>query len=314
MAFDAVLLLAHGTPSRVEEVPDYMRRVTGGRPIPQQVVDEVAHRFSAVGGSPLTRITLEQGRLLGEAVRMPVYVGMRNWHPLIADTVEQMVKDGVRSAVVICLAPQNSRTSVGLYKRALDGATQGRIQTHFVPEWFEHPELVRAFAERLAATRAQAPDAQMLFTAHSVPCRTILSAPESDTPPPVPTAGNSGDPYSWQAKRTAELVAMRAGVRDWNFAFQSQGMSGGPWIGPTVEDTLDAMAGQGAREVIIQPIGFVCDHVEILYDIDVQFREHAAPLGIQIFRPESLNTSPAFVAALADLVRSAQNASAAGQG
>ncbi|HEY0566262.1 MAG TPA: ferrochelatase [Terriglobales bacterium] len=314
MPFEAVLLLAHGTPSKVDEVPEYMQRVTGGRPIPQAVVDEVAHRFSAVGGSPLTRITLEQARLLGEAVQMPVYVGMRNWHPLIADTVEQMVKDGVRRAVVICLAPQNSRTSVGLYKRALDAAAHGRIQSHFVPEWFDHPELVRAFAERLASRRAQAPEAKVLFTAHSVPCRTIISAPETDAPPPVPTAGNSGDPYSWQAKRTAALVAERAGLPQWDFAFQSQGMSGGPWIGPTVESTLDAVAQQGAREVIIQPIGFVCDHVEILYDIDVQFREHAAPLGIRVLRPESLNTSPAFINALADLVRGAQNVSAAGQG
>ena len=143
---EAVLLLAHGTPSHVEEVPEYMQRVTGGRPIPQEVVDEVAHRFSAVGGSPLTRITLEQGRLLQDRLGVPVYVGMRNWHPLIADTVEKMVADGVERATVICLAPQYSRTSVGLYKARFDDASQGRIEATFVEAWSEHPALVDAFA------------------------------------------------------------------------------------------------------------------------------------------------------------------------
>ena len=292
-SFDAVLLLAHGTPSQAEEVPEYMRRVTGGRELPPEVIQEVAQRFAEVGGSPLTRITEEQARLLSQTLGMPVYVGMRNWHPLIADTVEQMIADGVRRVKVICLAPQNSRTSVGLYRRALDDASKGRLETEFVSEWFDHPKLIAAFATRLRAVRAEAPDAAVLFTAHSVPCRTVQTTSE----------GESGDPYGNQAKQTALLVAQEAGVSRWCFAFQSQGMSGGTWIGPTVERTLDALRGEGVREVIIQPLGFVCDHVEILYDIDIQFREHARSMGMTVLRPESLNTSPLFIAALADLVR-----------
>ncbi len=289
---DAVLLLAHGTPSSVDEVPAYLERVTGGRPLPQQAIDEVAHRFSVVGGSPLTQITLEQARLLAEETSLPVYVGMRNWHPFIAETVERMVSQGVRHAKVICLAPQNSRTSVGLYRRALDMATGGRFATEFVEAWFDHPGLIAAFADRLRPTLECCPDAPVLFTAHSVPCRTVQ----------VSEAGG-GDLYGNQAKQTAALVASAAAVRNWYFAFQSQGLSGGPWIGPTVDSTLDTLRAEGVRELIVQPIGFVCDHVEVLYDIDVQFKEQANSIGMQLLRPESLNTSPLFIAALADLVR-----------
>ncbi|MEO8725145.1 MAG: ferrochelatase [Acidobacteriaceae bacterium] len=295
--FDAVLLLAHGTPSRVEEVPEYLRRVANGRVLPAEVVREVAQRFAAVGGSPLTRITLEQGRLLAEAIGTPVYVGMRNWHPLIAETVRQMIADGVRRVKVVCLAPQNSRTSVGLYKAALEAAVNGsgHIETEFVSEWFDHPMLIAAFAERLRVARIEAPAAPLLFTAHSVPCRTVQSAPD----------GVAGDSYGNQAKQTAALVAREADASCWYFAFQSQGMSGGTWIGPTVERTLDMLRVEGVREVIIQPVGFVCDHVEILYDVDVQFRDHARSVGMNVLRPESLNTSPTFIAALADVVRGA---------
>jgi ferrochelatase len=182
---------------------------------------------------------------------------------------------------------------VGLYRRALNTASNGRLEAEFVSEWFDHPKLIAAFAERLRAVRVEAPETLALFTAHSVPCRTVLTTPE----------GESGDPYGNQAKQTALLVAREAGVSRWCFAFQSQGMSGGTWIGPTVERTLDALRGEGEREVIIQPVGFVCDHIEILYDIDIQFREHAHSIGMRVLRPESLNTSPLFIDALADLVR-----------
>jgi ferrochelatase len=310
MNCDAVLLLAHGTPSRVEEVPEYMQRLTGGRALPQEVLDEVAHRFSAVGGSPLTHLTLEQGRLLAESIGKPVYVGMRNWNPSIAETVEQMVANGIERAKVICLAPQNSRTSVGLYRKAFDVASRGRVAADFVETWFDHPDLIAAFAESLAATRAHMQNAPVLFTAHSVPCRTIQGGPETDTPPPIVDVSidgdrrlASGDPYSVQSKSTAALVANACNVEHWYFAFQSQGMSGGTWIGPTVESTIDALYAEGVRELIIHPIGFVCDHVEILYDIDVQFREQAEALGMKLLRPQSLNTSPRFIAALADLAR-----------
>jgi ferrochelatase len=297
---DAVLLLAHGTPDAVEEIPEYLMRVTRGRPLPQEAVEEVKHRFAAIGGSPLTRLTLEQGRLLSKELRMPVYVGMRNWKPYIADVVAKMRADGVTRAVAICLAPQNSRTSVGLYRKAAFDAAADALELRFVDHWAEHSELITGFAERLTATRnafseeVGAP-VPVLFTAHSVPVRTVQ--PEAGTDAP--------DPYADQARLTATLVAERVGLKpgEWWFAFQSQGLSGGPWLGPTVEDTLTELRGKGVTNLVIQPIGFLCDHVEILYDIDVAFRDFAKGLGMTIRRPESLNDSRRLTLALADLAR-----------
>jgi ferrochelatase len=304
---DAVLLLAHGTADVVEEIPEYLARVTGGRPLPHEVVEEVSHRFARIGGSPLTRLTLEQGRLLQEELGLPVYVGMRNWKPYIADVVHRMREDGMTRAVVICLAPQNSRTSVGLYRKAVFAAAEGAVELRFLDDWADHPRLVEGFAERLLATRAAftaevGEPMPILFTAHSVPCRTVLSAPPTDpNAPPQPP-----DPYPIEAKLTARLVAAEIpGLteKDWYFAFQSQGMSGGPWIGPTVEDTLTALHEEGVRNLVIQPIGFLCDHVEILYDIDVGFHDFAAKLGMTMRRPESLNDARLLTLALADLAR-----------
>jgi protoheme ferro-lyase len=236
----AVLLVAHGTPEKPEDVPAYMRNVTSGREIPEAVMQEVKHRYGIIGRSPLTDITMQQAQALAKKVSLPVYVGMRNWKPYIADTVKEMIADGISHAAVICLAPQNSRTSVGLYKRAVLGA-----------------------------------------------------------------AGDS----------LAALVAKQIqGMPEWRFAFQSQGMSGGAWIGPTVEATIDSLRDAGHKAVIIQPIGFVCDHVEVLYDIDILFKKYAQERGMKLFRTESLNTSPEFIDALAALARSrigAQPASSA---
>jgi ferrochelatase len=304
---DAVLLLAHGTADSVEEIPEYLLHVTGGRQLPDAAVEEVRHRFALIGGSPLTRLTLEQGRLLAEELSLPVYVGMRNWKPYIADVVRRMRDDGISRAVVICLAPQNSRTSVGLYRRAVFAAAEGALALRFLDDWADHPLLADAFAERLRGVR-DALSAEVgaavpiLFTAHSVPCRTVISAPQmSQGNPPEPP-----DPYPIEAKLTAGLVASRITdltPDDWFFAFQSQGMSGGPWLGPSVEDTLTALREQGVTNLIIQPIGFLCDHVEILYDIDIGFREFASNLGITVRRPASLNDSRLLTLALADLAR-----------
>ncbi len=145
----AVLLVAHGTPDSLDEIPAYLSNVTGGRALPDAVIEEIRHRYSLIGSSPLTRLTREQGRLLGEQLEVPVYVGMRNWRPYIKDTVQEMVDDGITAAVVICLAPQNSRTSVGLYRRAVMAATGERMRIDFVEGWADHPLLVEAFAERL---------------------------------------------------------------------------------------------------------------------------------------------------------------------
>ncbi len=299
----AVLLLAHGTPETLDQIPQYLRNITGGRLLPDAAIEEIRHRYSLIGQSPLTRLTLEQGSLLQDSLRIPVYVGMRNWNPYIADVVRRMRGDGIASAVVICLAPQNSRTSVGLYRSATLAASGNAIEIDFIEGWADHPKLAEAFAEQLEpmwqnASAKAACSVPVLFTAHSVPCKTIISGEASSGP----------DPYPVEAKRTAGNVAAllaRVGLtaEDWFFAFQSQGISGGPWIGPTVEDTLTALRQQGHRSVVIQAIGFLCDHVEILYDIDIGFREFAAGIGLEVTRAPSLNDSPVLTATLADLAR-----------
>jgi ferrochelatase len=310
MAKQAVLLLAHGTPETVEQIPEYLRNVVSGRPLPQAVIEEIQHRYSLIGRSPLTEITLEQGRLVeaelaaaGQPVK--VYVGMRNWRPYIPDVVRQMRADGVEEAAVLCMAPQNSRTSVGLYRRAVEAEASG-IRIDFTAGWAHHPLLIEAFAERLrpalsklsAETGGPAP---VLFTAHSVPSRTVEASAANDGQPRL-WPGEGADPYAEEAKGTAALVAASVPeISQWWFAFQSQGASGGPWIGPSVESTLDSIAAAGVTAVVLQPIGFLCDHVEILFDVDILFREYAAKLGIKLQRPESLNSSPTLACAVADL-------------
>lgn len=310
MAKRAVLLLAHGTPETVEQIPEYLRNVVSGRPLPQQVIEEIQHRYALIGRSPLTELTLEQGRLVeaelaaqGEPV--PVYVGMRNWRPYIPDVVRQMRADGVEEAAVICLAPQNSRTSVGLYRRAVQ-AEAGPLRIDFTEGWAHHPLLADAFAERLRAamhklTAETGSPVPVLFTAHSVPCRTVQTPAAAEGQPRF-WPGEGADPYAQEAKHTAELVAARVpGIPQWWFAFQSQGASGGPWIGPTVEETLDSIAASGVKTLLLHPIGFLCDHVEILYDVDIAFREYAKARGIRLERPESLNASPMLAKCVADL-------------
>jgi ferrochelatase len=292
---NAVLLLAHGSPDSVAEVPEFLLRVTGGRPLPPPVVQEVQHRYGLIGRSPLTELTLKQGELLARELRLPVYVGMRNWKPFIADALRTMTSDGIEHAVAICLAPQNSRTSVGLYRTALDGE-RPRLTFDFVESWHNHPLLIKAFAEKLRAGWDHAghemgmQKVPIIFTAHSVPERTIAD----------------GDPYESQAKETASLVAREAALaaEDWTFAFQSQGMSGGAWLGPRVEDTILNLKDRGDRGVFLQPIGFLCDHVEVLYDIDIGFKQFAEKQGMRLWRAESLNDSPLLAAALADVARS----------
>ncbi len=332
-ASTAVLLLAHGTPDVLGEMAEYLAKVTGGRALPHEVVEELQHRYAQIGlretpgeqAPPLTRWTLTQAHLLEHALAatgtpLRVYTGMRNWHPYIADVVAQMRADGITRIIAVCLAPQNSRTSIGLYRRALMSALEANpaaepIDLTFVEEWPEEPALIEAFAQRLtdiyprAAAEAGAA-LPVLFTAHSVPCRTIMTGEASvaGARPGTPMQATP-DPYPVEAKRTAALVfdlAARSvpNLTTWFFAFQSQGVAGGPWIGPTVEDTLKAIREEGHTGVILQPIGFLCDHVEILYDIDIAFTETARNLGLRLYRPESLNDSPLLAEALVDVVTS----------
>jgi protoporphyrin/coproporphyrin ferrochelatase len=290
-----VLLLAHGAPDRLADIPKFLMNVRGGRPLPAAAVEEIINRYAVIGGgSPLLEITTRQAGALAKATGLPVHVGMRNWSPYIEEAVLRMNKIQVARAVALCLAPQNSRTSIGLYKSCLSKAVEKaalQLQVEFVESWHEHPGLIAAFSEKAAAAlaRIQAESGRpvpVVFTAHSVPVRTI----------------EEGDPYEQQVKETAGLVARAMGLSDYEIAFQSQGMTPEPWVGPTVESRIDALAAQGCGHVLLVPIGFVADHVEILYDIDVVFRDYGRKKGVAVSRSESLNDSPLFIQALASIV------------
>lgn len=288
----AVLLLAHGSPENPDQIPEFLGYVTGGRPLPPQVIEEIRHRYSLIGFSPLACWTLLQADQLSQVLHLPVFVGMRNWKPFISDAVRAIAAQRFERVITLCLAPQNSRTSVGLYRRAVEGENGLPFPLDFVDEWHDEPLLAKAFAERLRAGWQRANEEYggtlpIIFTAHSVPQRTITD----------------GDLYEAQSKETAALVAKEAGLKLWAFAFQSQGMSGGSWIGPTVEETILDLKAKGHRGVFIQPIGFLCDHVEVLYDIDIAFREFAAKEGLRLWRAESLNGSRTLTAALAEIVK-----------
>jgi ferrochelatase len=289
----AVLLLAHGSPESLDDVPEFVRHITGGRPLPEAILEEVRYRYSRIGKSPLTEITMAQAQEVQRELGLPVYVGMRNWKPFVAEAVRQMLNAGVEQVLAICLAPQNSSTSVGLYKKALFAEMPQDISVRFVEAWHDHPLLIQAFAEKLEPVWRQAcaemgAPVPVIFTAHSVPTRTIAA----------------GDPYDQQAKETGRLVGSRIqGLsRELQyFAYQSQGMSGGPWLGPTVENVIVELRKKGSQAVIVAPIGFVCDHVDVLYDVDIAFKQFAQEQALRFWRTESLNVSPTFISALAQL-------------
>jgi ferrochelatase len=280
----ACLLLAHGAPERVEDVESYLSFVRGGRPGSPKILEEVRHRYAAIGGaSPLLRWTRAQAEALENRLGMPVFFGMRNWHPFIRETMERVREAGVERIAAVCLAPQFSEMSVGLYmKRTEEAAREAGVTAQFLwaKSFHDEPALIEAFAGRLQPV---AQGRRVLFTAHSLPEKALAPA----------------DPYDRETRATAAAVAARLGLSDWDFAYQSQGMTNDAWLGPTVESRLDAYAAEGVRAVVIDPIGFVCDHVEVLFDIDVLFRGYARERGIELVRPESLNGSPVFTEALA---------------
>jgi ferrochelatase len=285
-----VLLLAHGTPESLDEMPEYLRLVRGGREPSAELVGEMRHNYAAIGGrSPLTDITRAQAAALQHALDdgTPVFVGMRNWKPFVADALRDAAAAGATDLVALPLAPQYSTLSVGRYREAVERARPEGVRVRFVDSWPDHPGLLDAFAEKLRAARQREEWDEVIFTAHSLPERAVTE----------------GDPYPGQVAATARGVAERAGLARFRQAYQSAGRTPEPWLGPTLEQALAELAAQGARRVLVAPIGFVCDHTEILFDIDVQARSFARARGLALGRTESLNTSPAFIGALADLVR-----------
>jgi ferrochelatase len=289
-----VLLLAHGAPDRLEDIPALLLNVREGRKLSDAAVNEIIRRYSLIGGSPLLRLTTLQAQGLAKLLGRPVYVGMRNWKPFISEAVRQIKTDSVERVVALCLAPQNSRASIGLYKKYLFEEVERlapNLKVDFIEKWHDHPGLIEAFRDRVATAlaRAQAEAGSpvpVIFTAHSVPEKTI----------------QGGDAYAQQVKETAALVAKAMSLKEFSVAFQSQGMTSEPWIGPTVESLIDQLAAQGQRHVLVAPVGFVCDHVETLYDIDVVFRAYGKTKDVAVHRSESLNDSPLFIQALAAIV------------
>jgi ferrochelatase len=286
----AVILMAYGSPERPEDIPAYFSDIRGGRPVRQEAVDELVERYRRIGGSsPLNRITEAQRAGLEEAAGLPVYVGMKHWEPWIPDAVERALADGAERLVGLVLAPHYSRLSIGGYLDRLEAALDGRAELAFVESWHDHEPYVELLAGRVRGT-----DAHVVFTAHSLPERILAE----------------GDPYRDQLLETSALVAERAGVGDWSFAFQSESATGEPWLGPDILVELETLHERGVGKVLVAPVGFVCDHLEILWDLDVEAREKAAELGLELDRIESLNAGPEFIDALVALVKKASCAEA----
>jgi len=284
-----VLLMAHGTPSSMDEMPEYLRLVRGGRPPSPELIAEMRHNYEAIGGkSPLTDLTLAQGDALSRRLgsEVPVAVGMRNWKPFLKDAIDELSAKGVRRIIAIPLAPQFSTLSVTKYVDAATAALPAGISLDPIRSFFDHPLLLEAFAERLRAASPQVDEA-IVFTAHSLPVRVI----------------EAGDPYASEVAGTARGVAERCSLTRYRVAYQSAGRTPEPWIGPDLSDLIRDAAAGGARRFLVVPVGFVCDHTEILFDIDVQAQAAAREVGASLRRIESLNTTPTFIAALESLVR-----------
>ena len=278
----AVVLMAYGSPSRPEDIPAYFEDIRGGRPVRPEAVAELAERYRRIGGSsPLNEITERQRAALEHDLGAPVYVGMKHWTPRIADAVEQALGAGAERIVGLVLAPHYSGISIGGYRERLESSVAGRADLVMIESWHDHSPFVDIVADRVRGT-----DAHVVFTAHSLPARIL----------------DDGDPYKDQLLETSRLVAERAGVESWSFAFQSASPTGEPWLGPDILEELERLHAEGVRKILVAPVGFVSDHLEILWDIDVEAREKAAELGLELDRIESLNDSPEFARALAVLV------------
>ena len=283
-----VLLMAHGTPASLAEMPEYLRVVRGGRPPSPELIEEMTHNYRSIGGSPLTDLTLAQADALARRLgaEIPVAVGMRNWHPYINAAISELGASQVERVIGLPLAPQFSTLSVQKY---MDAATSALLPgMTFVPvrTFHAHPLLLQAFAERVREADPRADEA-VVFTAHSLPKRVI----------------EGGDVYATEVAETARGVAELAGITAYDIAYQSAGRTPEPWIGPDLGEFIRTKAAAGAKAILVVPVGFVCDHTEILFDIDIQAAAAAREAGVALRRTESLNTSRTFIAALESIVR-----------
>lgn len=283
----SVVLMAYGSPDRLEDVPAYYADIRGGRPIAPERLEELVERYRSLGietSNPLNEITEETRARLEGVLGVPVYTGMRHWTPRIADAAERALATGAGLVVGLVLAPHFSKMSIGAYRRLLERGLGGRAELAFVERWGAEPGFVELLADRLHGT-----EAHVVFTAHSLPERIVAE----------------GDPYRDELLETSRLVAEAAGVDEWSFSFQSASPTGEPWLGPDILDHLDELAGRGVEDVLVCPVGFVSDHLEIRWDIDTAAQERARELGLRLARIEMPNADPAFVEVLAGLVRRA---------
>ena len=286
----AVVLMAYGSPTRPEDIPAYFEDIRGGRPVRPEAVAELVERYRRIGGSsPLNEITDRQRAALELELGAPVYVGMKHWTPRIAEAADEALGEGAQRIVGLVLAPHYSSISIGGYRDRLAEAVGDRAELVMIESWHDHRPLLDILADRIRGT-----DAHVVFTAHSLPERILAE----------------GDPYKDQLLETSRLVAERAGVETWSFAFQSASPTGEPWLGPDILEELERLHAEGVRKVLVAPVGFVSDHLEILWDIDVEAREKAAELGLELDRIESLNDAPEFARALAMLVEQVLDESA----
>jgi ferrochelatase len=287
----AVVLMAYGSPERLADVPAYYADIRGGRPIRPELLDDLVDRYRRLGiedSSPLNAITEETRAALERELdgEIPVFTGMKHWTPRIADAAEQALAAGAETVVGLVLAPHYSRLSIGGYKGQLARAIADRAHLVFVDDWHDDEAFVALLASRIDDT-----DAHVVFTAHSLPARILAE----------------GDPYKQQLLETSRLVADRAGLDDdkWSFSFQSESPTGEPWLGPDILDHLDELHDRGVDNVLVCPVGFVTDHLEIRWDLDHEAGEKAHMLGMDFARIDMPNADPAFIAALAGIVRRA---------
>ena len=294
MSRTAVLLMAYGTPERLDQVAAYYTHIRRGRPPSAEALAELVERYRTVGGpTALGRITRAQAEgleaeLARRGAAIPVHVGFKHVPPFIGDTVRAMGEQGVTRAIGLVLAPHYSLRSVAEYAAYAEEARPPSMMIDVIPSWHDDPALVAALASRLARARLAEGDALVLFTAHSIPMAAV----------------ERGDPYPEQLMETARLVAERAGVERWGFAWQSAGRTEERWLGPDVSEAIAEAGARGERGVVVQAIGFVADHLEVLYDLDVEARDAAKARGMAFVRVPMPNADPDFLAALADVVES----------
>lgn len=284
----AVILMAYGSPERLEDVPAYYADIRGGRPIRPELLDDLVERYRRLGigagASPLNAITEETRASLESVLGLLVYTGMKHWQPRIADAVEHALAGGAQTLVGLVLAPHYSRLSIAEYRERVERTLEHRAGLVFIDSWHDDP----GFVDFLAA-RVDGADRHVVFTAHSLPARIL----------------DEGDPYESQLLESCRLVAERAALRDWSFSYQSESETGEPWLGPDILDHLDELHGRGVERVLVCPIGFVADHLEIRWDLDTEAAERAAELGLDLERIEMPNADRRFIWVLAGLVRAA---------